>query len=176
MQISELRPFSKKVDLTIKVLEKNEVREVNSKLDNRTHKVTEALVGDASGTILLTLWDDGIDKVEIGKSYKIGNAYTSLFKNSLRLNVGRYGTLADAEAEITEVNQENNLSEKEFQQQRGFGGGGQFGGGGRRGGFNRGGYQRRNNNESSGDSDGGDSDSNSGSDDDAGDSSGDEVD
>ena len=137
MQISELRPFSKKVDLTIKVLEKNEVREVSSKLDNSTHKVTEALVGDASGTILLTLWDDGIDKVEVGKSYKIGNGYTSLFKNSLRLNIGRYGTLADAEAEVTEVNQENNLSEKEFQPQRRFGGG-RYGGGGQR--FGGGGY------------------------------------
>lgn len=139
MQITELRPFSKKVDLNVKVLSKNEIREVNSKLDNSTHKVTEALVGDASGTILLTLWDDSIDKVEIGKSYKIGNGYTSLFKNSLRLNIGRYGTLGDAEAEITEVNQENNLSEKEFEQQRRFGGGGRFGGG--RGGY--GGGQRR---------------------------------
>lgn len=144
MQISELRPFSKKVDLTVKILEKNEVREVSSKLDNSTHKVTEALVGDASGTILLTLWDDSIDKVEIGKSYKIGNGYTSLFKNSLRLNIGRYGTLADAEAEVAEVNQENNLSEKEFQQQRRFGG---YRSGGYRGGFNRG-FQKRNNEES----------------------------
>ncbi len=150
MQISELRPFSKKVDLTVKVLEKNEVREVSSKLDNSTHKVTEALVGDASGTILLTLWDDSIDKVEIGKSYKIGNGYTSLFKNSLRLNIGRYGTLADAETEVTEVNQENNLSEKEFPQQRRFGGGGRFGGGRRGGGFNSGfGGERRNNESSS---------------------------
>jgi len=149
MQITELRPFSKKVDLTVKVLEKNEVREVSSKLDNSTHKVTEALVGDASGTILLTLWDDGIDKVEIGKSYKIGNGYTSLFKNSLRLNIGRYGTLADAEAEVTEVNQENNLSEKEFPQQRRFGGGGRFGGR-RNGGFNRG-YQQRDSGGESGD-------------------------
>ena len=163
MKISELRPFAKKVELTVKALSKNEVREVTSKLDNSTHKVTEALVGDSSGTILLTLWDDSIDKVEIGKSYKIGNGYTSLFKNSLRLNIGRYGTLADAETEITEINQENNLSEKEFQQQSRFNGGRRFGGG-RSGGFNRG-FQKRNKEESGEESSDSDTED-SGSDDD----------
>src|SRR3989338_4689431 len=137
MQLSELRPFAKKVDVIVKVLGKNEVREVTSKLDNSTHKVTEANVGDASGVILLTLWDDMIDKVEEGKSYKITNGYTSLFQNKLRLNIGRYGTLEAATEEVTEVNETNNLSEKEFERRPRFGGGGgRFGGGG---GYNRGG-------------------------------------
>lgn len=133
-KISELRPFQKKVELTIKVLEKNEIREVTSRLDNSTHKVTEALVGDDSGTILLTLWDDMIDKVELEKTYKVANAYTSLFKNSLRLNIGRYGELSDSEEEVAEVNKDNNISDKEFEQRGRFGGGGnrRFGGGGNR--------------------------------------------
>ncbi|MBU2100417.1 hypothetical protein KKB11_04245 [Candidatus Micrarchaeota archaeon] len=143
MKISELRPFQKKVELTVKVLEKNEVREVTSKLDNSSHKVTEALVGDDSGTILLTLWDDMIDKVELEKNYKVNNAYTSLFKNSLRLNIGRYGELTDSEEDVAEVNKENNLSDKEFEQRprRSFGGrdnrSGGFGRDSNRGGFNR---------------------------------------
>jgi len=115
-KISELRPFQKRVELEVKVIEKNEIREVTSKLDNSSHKVTEVLVGDDSGTILLTLWDDMIDKVEVDKSYKIANGYTSLFKNSLRMNIGRYGELTDAEAEVTEINKENNVSDKEFEQ------------------------------------------------------------
>ena len=93
----------------------NEVREVVSKLDSTTHKVAEADVGDATGTILLTLWDDMIDKVETGKSYKITNGYTSLFKNSLRLNIGRYGQLEDSAEDVGEVKSDNNLSEKEFE-------------------------------------------------------------
>src|SRR3989344_1368328 len=114
MKISELRPFAKKVELTIKALDKNEVREVTSKLDNSTHKVTEVRVGDDSGTILLTLWDDAIDKVEPGKSYKIANAFTSLFKNSLRLNLGRYGELTESD-EVIEVNEANNASSKAYE-------------------------------------------------------------
>ena len=140
--IASLRPFAKKVDLTVKVLNKAEVREVSSKLDNSTHQVTEALVGDASGTILLTLWDDMINKVEAGKSYKISNAYTSLFKNSLRLNIGRYGTLEDSAEEVATVNEENNVSDKQFEQRPRFGGGAGGGGGGRFGGGGGGGGRR----------------------------------
>ncbi|MFH1224377.1 MAG: hypothetical protein V1676_01090 [Candidatus Diapherotrites archaeon] len=110
--VAELRPFSKKVDLVVKVLEKNEVREVTSKLDNSQHKVTEALVADATGSVLLTLWDDAIEKVEIGKSYAITNGYTSTFKDSVRLNIGRYGEFKEAEKEVGEVNTENNVSGK----------------------------------------------------------------
>ncbi|MBU0662666.1 MAG: single-stranded DNA-binding protein [Candidatus Diapherotrites archaeon] len=110
MDVAEIKPFSKKVDVTVKVLDKNEVREVTSKLDNSQHKVTEALVGDATGTILLTLWDDAIESIEVGKSYAITNGYTSTFKDSLRLNIGRYGEFKEAEKEVAEVKEDNNIS------------------------------------------------------------------
>lgn len=114
MKISELRPYSKKVDLTVKVLEKNEPREVTSKLDSSTHTVTEALVGDETGTALLTLWDKSIEEVQVGKAYNITNAYTSTFKNSLRISIGRYGKLGESKEKIGEINKENNISEKEL--------------------------------------------------------------
>ena len=110
MKVESLRPYQKKVNLTIKVLSKNEPREVTSKLDDSKHSVTEALVGDDTGTVLLTLWDDDIARVEVGKTYDVINGFTSLFKNSLRLNIGRYGELKEGSAEITEVNEDNNLS------------------------------------------------------------------
>jgi ssDNA-binding replication factor A large subunit len=92
------------------------------------------VVADASGSVLLTLWDDAIAKVEAGKSYKIANGFTSLFQNTLRLNIGRYGTIEVTE-DIGDVNTENKVSEKEFERPpRRFGGGG-FGGGRGGGGF-----------------------------------------
>jgi len=144
-KINELRPFQKRVELTAKVISKNEVREVTSKLDNTSHKVTEALVADDSGAILLTLWDDLIEKIELEKTYTIANGYTSLFKNSLRMNIGRYGEIKESETALSEVNTENNLSEKEFQssprrfENRGRGGYGRGSYGGGRGSYNRGG-------------------------------------
>ncbi|MFH1752380.1 MAG: hypothetical protein ABH821_05595 [archaeon] len=112
--ISDLKPFQKKVEATVKVVSKNEIREATSRLDNTSHKVTEAVVGDSTGIVLLTLWDELIEKVQEGKSYKVSNAYTSLFKNSLRLNIGRYGTIEEASEDVGEVNSNNNVSEKEF--------------------------------------------------------------
>ena len=114
MKVSEITPYGKKIDVMVKVEKKHEPREVVARLDNSTHKVAEALVGDDSGSILLTLWDDAIDSVQEGKTYKITNGYSTTFKNSVRLNIGRYGKLEDSEEEIKEVNTENNLSEKEL--------------------------------------------------------------
>ena len=55
-----------------------------------------------------------IEKVEIGKAYAVKNGYTSLFKGSLRLNIGRYGELEESKDEIAEINQENNISDQSF--------------------------------------------------------------
>ncbi len=111
--IEDLKPREKGLDVVFKVVDKGEPREVTSKLDGSTHKVSDVLVGDSTGTVILTLWDDKIDAVEEGKSYKLENGYTSLFKSSLRLNVGRYGKLESSDEDI-EVNTDNNVSEKEF--------------------------------------------------------------
>ncbi|MCX6801819.1 MAG: single-stranded DNA-binding protein [Candidatus Diapherotrites archaeon] len=113
MKVESLRPYQKKVNVTVKVLKMNEAREVTSKLDDSKHTVTEALVGDDTATVLLTLWDEDIKKVGLEKTYDIINGFTSLFKKSLRLNVGRYGEIKDAAAAITEVNEEKGLSEEE---------------------------------------------------------------
>jgi ssDNA-binding replication factor A large subunit len=36
-----------------------------------------------------------IDKVETGHAYQLNNGYTTVFKGSLRLNIGRYGSLEE---------------------------------------------------------------------------------
>jgi len=120
MQISELRPNAKKVDLVFKVLSKGEVRDVVAKMSGQQLKVCEATIGDASGTVLLSLWNEDIERIEVGKSYALANGYVTTFRNSIRLNVGKYGQLAEAEEEVAEVNEGNNLSEKEFEEKKDF--------------------------------------------------------
>ena len=112
--VSELEPRMKNLNLKVGCVEKNDVREVTSNSDGRTHRVTEALIGDETGSVLLTLWDDTIDKVIEGNSYILKNCYTSIFRGSLRLNLGRYGELEDSDEEISPINTENNLSDKEY--------------------------------------------------------------
>lgn len=119
VKVGELTPRSRAVNVVAKAISKSDVREVTSRRDGKTHRVCEALVGDETGCVYLTLWDDAIEKVSEGDTVSIKNGYVNLFRSNMRLNVGRYGTLeiADEPLEV-EVNTENNLSDKEYQRRR----------------------------------------------------------
>ncbi|MGQ9721537.1 MAG: single-stranded DNA-binding protein [Candidatus Jordarchaeum sp.] len=119
--VESLRPGLKSINVKFKVESLNDEREVVSKKTGETLRVTEALVGDSTGSILITLWNEDIDKIKDGHTYKLNNGYTTVFKGSLRLNIGRYGNLEEIEeSEDFEVNSENNLSEKVYEQERSF--------------------------------------------------------
>ncbi|MHC1591676.1 MAG: single stranded DNA-binding domain-containing protein, partial [Candidatus Helarchaeales archaeon] len=116
--VEELGPKMYNINIKVKCVEKSEIREVTSKKDESTHRVAEALIGDETGSIILTLWDDSIDKVEPDKCYNILNSYTSIFRGNLRLNLGKFGQLEESDEEILEVSLDNNLSEKKYQRPR----------------------------------------------------------
>jgi len=106
---------------TVKVISKTEEREVTSRSDMSTHRVAEALVGDETGTIYMTLWDNVLDEIQDDMVLEVKDAYVNLFKGSMRLNLGRYGSYEVIdEAPFDDVNLENNLSSKVFEQQRGY--------------------------------------------------------
>jgi replication factor A1 len=151
VKIGELNPSSRAVNVLAKVLSRSEVRNVAAGRDGEPHKVSDALVGDETGCIYLTLWDDNIEKVKDGDTVNIKNGYINLFRGNMRLNVGRYGTLEIAEQALAgEVNTEHNMSTQVYEQERRpfrGGGRGDFGGGrrdfGGRDRDRRGGYRPR---------------------------------
>jgi len=117
MKIGELNSYSRQVNTIVKVVSKTEPREVTSRIDQTSHRVAEALVGDETGAIYLTLWDDAVDDIEEGQTITIKNGYVNLFRGSMRLNLGRYGTYETVEeSPISEVNLDNNLSSQQFEQ------------------------------------------------------------
>lgn len=145
VKVSELTPDSRAVNVVAKVVSKSEIRNIAAGRDGAAHRVSDALVGDETGCVYLTLWDDNIEKVNDGDTINVKNGYINLFRGNMRLNIGRYGTLAISEQALAgEVNTENNMSNKVYEQQRrsfggrdrgGFGGGGRsYGGRDRRGG------------------------------------------
>jgi replication factor A1 len=113
--ISDLKPRMKNLTISFKVLSKGEAREVTSRHDGETHRVADIVIGDSSGTVVMPLWDDSIEALEVGKTYKLDNGYTGLFQRNLRLNIGRYGIVNEAEEAIEEVNEENDLSAEEHE-------------------------------------------------------------
>jgi replication factor A1 len=135
-KVSELTPTSRAVNVVAKVVSKSEVRNIATGRDGAPHRVCDALVGDETGCVYLTLWDDNIEKVNEEDTVSVKNGYINLFRGNMRLNVGRYGTLEKAEQALEgEVNTENNLSTKVYERprrpyrERSYGG--------RRGGYNR---------------------------------------
>jgi replication factor A1 len=149
-KVAELTPQSRAVNVTAKVVSKTEIREIPMGRDGSPHRVCDALVGDETGSIYLTLWDDNIEKVNENDSVRVENGYVTLFKGNMRLNIGKYGKLEPAKEPFTgEVNTENNMSSKTYEQERrpfrggrgGYGGGGGYGG--RRGGGGYGGGRDR---------------------------------
>jgi replication factor A1 len=136
VKLEELNSYSRKVYTTAKVISKTDPREVTSRRDDSTHRVSEALIADDSGSIYLTLWDEAIDDIGEDMILEIKNAYVNVFRGSMRLNIGRYGSYEIIEdSPFEEVNLENNLSSRQVE----------FSGRGRRGGRrdDRGGNRHR---------------------------------
>ncbi|MCD6380770.1 MAG: hypothetical protein J7L50_00390 [Candidatus Odinarchaeota archaeon] len=111
IKIKDLSQGDQKVNILIKVVEKQMDRYVFSRKTRSQHRLAEFLVGDETGCILLSLWDDTIEKISLGKTYRITEGYVSEYNGTLRLNIGKGGRVEEAKINIEEVNLKNNLSE-----------------------------------------------------------------
>ncbi len=116
--VAELRPRMKNLTISFRVLEAGQEREVTSRDSGDTHRVLDAVVGDSTGTVQMSLWDDHIDLVRVGTTYTLKNGYCGLFRGNLRLNIGKYGELTEAEVPIEEVNREVDMSAEEHDDDR----------------------------------------------------------
>lgn len=118
-KVSDLKPYLKNINIVVKCDSISAEREVISKMTGESLRVADALVGDETGCVYLTLWNDEIDKVVPGQVYVLRNVYTTVYRNSLRLNVGRHGVIErDVEGREISVNTDNNLSNVFYEQER----------------------------------------------------------
>ena len=111
--IAELKPGMKSVNITFKVMNTSEERSVDSRKTGATYRVVDAQVGDSTGIILMPIWNETIEAIEEGVTYTLSNGYTGLFKGNLRLQLGKFGSIAQAEEPIEEVNTTLDMSAKE---------------------------------------------------------------
>ena len=91
--ISELKDGMRNVTVEGEIEEKAMARMVRSRRRRETLSVTEAGLVDASGRVLLTLWNEQIRQVAVGDRVRVQNGYTSSYRGILQLNVGRAGKL-----------------------------------------------------------------------------------
>ena len=112
LKLSNLQPYQKGITIDFKIVKTQAVRKVQSRHDGSNHQVADVLIGDETGVMLLTLWDDDIAVVENGKVFRIVGGQTGFFQGRLQLSLGRGGKLELSTTAIPEVNTEHNHSAK----------------------------------------------------------------
>ncbi len=91
MAIKDLKIKEGNVDLVVEVVDKGEVREFQK--FGKPGRVCNAKVKDDSGDVTLTLWNEEIDKVNVGDKLHIKNGYVGEWQGEPQLSAGRFGEL-----------------------------------------------------------------------------------
>jgi len=95
MKIKEIKVGMSNVDLEASVVDKSESRSIQTKYGKR--EVADVLLEDETGRIKASLWEDQIERVNVGDKVKISGAYVTEFKGELQLNVPRRGSIRTVE-------------------------------------------------------------------------------
>jgi hypothetical protein len=98
--IKDLRSGMTQICLKAKVLEIPKPNQVITHYGNYAN-VTNALIGDGTGTIHLCLWNEMINCVSTGDTIRIKNARTAMFKGQIQLKVGKKGLSSSTSAALT---------------------------------------------------------------------------
>src|SRR3989344_5617010 len=91
MAIVDLKPKQGKVDIVVDIVAKETPREFNK--FGKSGKLCNATVKDETGEMKLSLWNDDVDKVEVGDKVQITNGYVNEYQGELQLTSGRFGKL-----------------------------------------------------------------------------------
>ncbi|MEK6843155.1 MAG: OB-fold nucleic acid binding domain-containing protein [Candidatus Micrarchaeota archaeon] len=91
MKISELKSGTGSVEVTGEIVNIDAPREINKM--GRVLRVANATLKDASGSITLVLWNDDIDKVQVGNEIKISNGYVNSWQDKTQLTLGKFGKM-----------------------------------------------------------------------------------
>lgn len=91
MKITEIQANQGKISLEAEVFSKEEPRTFSK--FGKEGRVCNAVLRDASGEISLTLWNDDIDKANVGDTIKLENGWCSEFKGQKQVSSGKFGKL-----------------------------------------------------------------------------------
>jgi replication factor A1 len=90
-RVIDLREGMDGVSVRVRVLEAGEAKVIETRNGPRT--ISEALVGDESGRVRLTLWGKLAGSIKKGEAIEIRGAWTTVYKGQVQLNVGAKGSI-----------------------------------------------------------------------------------
>ena len=78
----------------------------------------DVLIGNKSGTVYFTAWNETIDEIDVGNTYNFERVKTVLFQSQIRLSLGSKGTVNYNENNIVDVNNKVNASDKIYERRK----------------------------------------------------------
>ncbi|MBI2110621.1 DNA-binding protein [Candidatus Woesearchaeota archaeon] len=91
MKIADLKVRQGNVEIEGEISDLGEVKTFQK--FGKEGKVMSATLKDDSGKIILSLWNDDVDRIKVGDKVKITNGYVSEFQGEKQLTAGRFGKL-----------------------------------------------------------------------------------
>ena len=128
MKIDELTPRTGRISMPVKILSLEEPRA----MDNGT-VICEGLVGDETGTVIMSFWNDECETVKDGMTISLKDARANLVRGHMRISLGKHGSMEKAKSEFDIIKESVNISDLEYEMPR-MGRDGRGRGGGRGGG------------------------------------------
>lgn len=92
-KISSLKEGEDNVTVEVRVLETREPKVIETRRGPRT--ISEAIVGDETGRIKLTLWGKHAGTLQEGQAVRVSGAWTTSYRGDVQLNVGYKGTIEE---------------------------------------------------------------------------------
>ncbi len=86
VKVKDLKPGMNDVNIKVRVLSTEEPRTIRVRSGIRT--ISEAIVGDDTGRVKLTLWGRAAGKVSSGDAIEISGGWTTSYKGHVQLNIG----------------------------------------------------------------------------------------
>lgn len=98
VNVIDLKPGMEDVHVVVRVLNVGNPKVIRTKAGERT--ISEALVGDGTGKVKLTLWGRVAGTITEGDVIEVVGGWTSVFRNEVQLNVGGRGKVNKVDASL----------------------------------------------------------------------------
>ena len=99
--------------MPVKVISLDEPRS----MDNGT-MVCEGLVGDETGTVIMSFWNDEIEEAQNDVVLDLKDARANLVRGHMRLSLGKKGSMKKSDTTLDTIKQSVNLSDLEYEMPR----------------------------------------------------------
>lgn len=93
MKISDLKANANFDELVVKIIEKQETREVIRRFGGSARVCDLVGEDEDGGRVQITLWNDEIEKIAVDEVVKIRDGWVKEWNGQLQVSTGRNGTL-----------------------------------------------------------------------------------